>query len=66
VPTPGERAWHDGISHQRQKAQIRPAEGAARLLEGRTGGQVSEVDDSEVVGFEYGAKAGLGRGVVPR
>ena len=35
-----------------RKAQIQPVEGAARLLEARTGGQVSEVDDGEVVRFE--------------
>ena len=35
------------------KAQIQPAEGAAHLLEARTGGQVSEVDDGGVVRFEY-------------
>jgi len=35
------------------KAQIRPAEGASRLLHARTGGKVSEVDDGEVVRFEY-------------
>jgi hypothetical protein len=36
-----------------RKAQIQPAEGAAHLLEARTAGQVSEVDDGEVVRFEY-------------
>ena len=36
-----------------RKAQIQAAEGAAHLLEARTGGQVSEVDDGEVVRFEY-------------
>jgi hypothetical protein len=36
-----------------RKAQIPPAEGAAHLLEARTGGQVSEVEDGEVVRFEY-------------
>jgi len=35
------------------KAQIQPAEGASHLLKARTGGQVSEVDDGEVVRFEY-------------
>jgi hypothetical protein len=36
-----------------RKAQIQPAEGAAHLLQARTGGQVSEVDDGELAQFEY-------------